>query len=114
MDFTEMLKTMMENRGYTAYRLAKEVPCSQTSVANWLKGQIPTPAMQRRVLEVFRKDEDLRAKEKTVTQTDDGQRDRDLFIQLYNRASPEMRAAVLLILKAAESNHDIPGDDPKD
>lgn len=36
MAFSENLKKLMEEKGETAYRLAKSINVSQTSISNWL------------------------------------------------------------------------------
>lgn len=43
MDFAETLKRLMELKGMSRYKLAKEIPCSQASVGNWLNGVEPAP-----------------------------------------------------------------------
>ena len=43
MDFAKTLKRLMELKGISRYKLAKEIPCSQASVGNWLNGVEPTP-----------------------------------------------------------------------
>lgn len=39
MYFADRLKNLMEQRGVTSYRLAKEIGCTTTSVTNWLSGK---------------------------------------------------------------------------
>lgn len=54
MDFKQILNELMYERGYTKYRLAKEVGCSQTTIANWLKGtNEPQSYMFERIASVF-------------------------------------------------------------
>lgn len=53
MNFSEMLKKMMETKGVTAYRLAKDLGVSQTSVANWLTGRKPHPFMADKIFAYF-------------------------------------------------------------
>lgn len=38
MKFSELLVTLMDERGETAYRLAKEMQISQSTVASWTGG----------------------------------------------------------------------------
>lgn len=45
MNFPETLQKMMETKGVTKYRLAKDLGVSQSSVANWLNGSSPHPFM---------------------------------------------------------------------
>ena len=48
MALAENLRALMDERGETNYRLAKEVGVAQTSIANWLAGKTnPTPAYLR-------------------------------------------------------------------
>ena len=53
MDFAETLKRLMELKGMSRYKLAKEIPCSQASVGNWLNGVEPTPLMRKRITEIL-------------------------------------------------------------
>lgn len=39
MQFANKLRVLMQERGVTNYRLAKEIGCNPTSVANWLNGK---------------------------------------------------------------------------
>lgn len=39
MKINEKLKMLMENKGITNYRLAKEIGCSPTTVGYWLQGK---------------------------------------------------------------------------
>ncbi len=53
MDFAKTLKRLMELKGMSRYKLAKEIPCSQASVGNWLNGVEPTPLMRKRITEIL-------------------------------------------------------------
>lgn len=53
MDFAETLKRLMKLKGMSRYKLAKEIPCSQASVGNWLNGVEPTPLMRKRITEIL-------------------------------------------------------------
>lgn len=53
MDFAETLKRLMELKGMSRYKLAKEIPCSQASVGNWLNGVEPLPFMKKRITEIL-------------------------------------------------------------
>lgn len=39
MDFASVLRKLMDENGVTNYRLAKEIGCTATTVANWLAGK---------------------------------------------------------------------------
>lgn len=44
--FPEKLRELMNERGETNYRLAKELSCSQSTIQNWLSGATkPTKVM---------------------------------------------------------------------
>lgn len=62
MNFSETLKKMMETKGVSKYRLAKDLGISQSSVANWLNGSNPHPFMLDKVYAYFGR---------TVTTADD-------------------------------------------
>lgn len=48
MKFSEKLASLMREKGETAYRVSKEVLCSQSTISNWLKGKTePTNAMKK-------------------------------------------------------------------
>lgn len=52
-DFAQALQTLMKLKGYTMYRLAKEMPCSQSAVKKWLEGSMPNPVMRARITEIL-------------------------------------------------------------
>ena len=39
MNFSERLRALMKERNESGYALAKSIPCSQSTVSNWLAGQ---------------------------------------------------------------------------
>lgn len=47
--FSSSLKEAMNERGITNYKLAKDLGISQSSVANWIGGHLPSPRMAFRV-----------------------------------------------------------------
>lgn len=53
MNFSETLKRLMETKGVSKYRLAKDLGVSQSSVANWLSGRKPHPFMVDKVYAYF-------------------------------------------------------------
>lgn len=53
MNFPETLQKMMETKGVTKYRLAKDLGVSQSSVANWLNGSSPHPFMLDKIAAYF-------------------------------------------------------------
>lgn len=110
MDYAQSLKRRMEARGYTMYRLAKEIPCSQTAVKNWLEGTMPNQLMRMRIKEIlgeFMEETEIPAS--TEASGDDSE-----FLNLYHRATPMMQNLVVKMLKEAESFDATPGDDAKD
>lgn len=56
--FVENLTYLMEEKGLTKYRLAKLVPCSPSTIANWLNGIQPRGLMRTRLLEILNVSED--------------------------------------------------------
>ena len=55
MNFAERLAELMNENGFSNYRLAKLLDCSQSTVANWIKDTTePAPATKRRIANVFK------------------------------------------------------------
>ena len=52
-NFSETLQKMMETKGVTKYRLAKDLSISQSTVTNWLEGRMPHPFMMDKVYAYF-------------------------------------------------------------
>lgn len=53
MQFADILKQLMDERGMSNYRLAKLMPCAQTTVSNWLNGSVPHSLTLKRLSEIF-------------------------------------------------------------
>lgn len=54
MSFSQRLNELMTEFGYSNYRLAKELECPQSSVANWTKGRtVPHKSTLSRLADVF-------------------------------------------------------------
>lgn len=55
MNFAERLTELIGENGFSNYRLAKLLDCSQSTVANWIKGTTePAPATKRRIADVLK------------------------------------------------------------
>lgn len=52
-NFSETLKRLMEQKGISKYRLAKDLGVSQSSVANWINGSIPHEFMLDKIAAYF-------------------------------------------------------------
>ena len=48
----------MKRQGLTNYKLARMIPCSPSTIANWLGGSLPKGVMKSRLLEVLGVSED--------------------------------------------------------
>lgn len=110
----------METRKVTAYRIAKDLPCSQTSVSNWLSKKVPTNATLVRLAQYFdvpvaylTGDTDdpadrskthwaevVEAHKKRLGTLSDAEYDE--VIDAFISASPELRAAALAVLRSGE------------
>ena len=53
MNISRNLKRLMENKGVSAYRLAKDLNVSQTSIKNWLDGSNPHEFMLDKIAAYF-------------------------------------------------------------
>lgn len=54
MGFAQNLEYLKEQLGLSNYRLAKDLACSQTSLANWLeRGMVPHPKTRQRIADYF-------------------------------------------------------------
>ena len=54
MRFSELLTNLMDERGETAYRLAKELDISQSTVSNWTGGEsIPQKLYVKQIAEHY-------------------------------------------------------------
>lgn len=54
MEFAQTLDMLMKSRGWTSYRLAKEMHCSQSTIAHWLNGESkPSRMSMKRLNEVL-------------------------------------------------------------
>ena len=53
MNISKNLKRLMENKGVTAYRVAKDLNVSQTSIKNWLDGRSPHEFMLDKISAYF-------------------------------------------------------------
>lgn len=53
MNFAERLQKLMNERGITSYRLAKEIGCTITSVTNWLSGKDVSKTYITRMADYF-------------------------------------------------------------
>ena len=110
MDYAQELRKLMELKGYTMYRLAKEMPCSQTAVKNWLSGSMPNPVMRARITEILGEFPE----EKEIPASAEASGEDAEFLFKYHRASPRIQAIVRRILEDAESIDAVPGDDAKE
>ena len=108
MDFAKTLKQLMELKGISRYKLAKEIPCSQASVGNWLNGVEPTPLMRKRITEI------LGELPEEIPASPEASGEDAEFLNLYHRATPMMQNLVVKMLREAESFDATQGDDSKE
>lgn len=110
MEFNQRLRELMEERGWTQYRLAKQMDCSQSTVAHWLAGETkPQKATMKRLAEVLGVSiSTLTGAEKRTS----AEVQRDELIRLFQAASPELQAAALAVLRSAEAAPTDLGADP--
>lgn len=74
MEFSQILVRLMDERGYTNYRLAKLLDCSQSTVASWVNGNsIPSRSRKKQLSELFQVSVDfLEGNEKPAPKNEDG------------------------------------------
>ena len=110
----------MDTRNITAYRISKDLPCSQTSVSNWLTKKVPTNATLVRLAQYFNVSVSF-----LIGDTDDptdrskthwgevielykkrpdtlSDAEYDEIVDAFTSASPELRAAAIAVLKSGE------------
>lgn len=119
MTFSERLSALMRENGYTNYRLAKLLNCSQATIANWIGGNnLPVRQKMSQLADLFGvsveylkgETDDKGQKEKPTPERDGLSNDqlRDLM-ELLLRLSPEHQAvlkATAQALLAGQSNRD--------
>ena len=107
--FAENLIRIMEKEGMTKYRLAKLIPCSPSTVANWLNGSIPRGLTKTRLLEVLNVTEaELFDDNKKSPAPKEGEAKQDELNRLFSAADPWIQEQVLSLLRAAESARQSP------
>lgn len=96
MEFSQILTELMEKKGWTQYRLARMMDCSQSTVAHWLAGDTkPSKIRMKQLGEVFGVSEDyLNGKENAATESRDDVldallEDERVLLQKYRTASEE-------------------------
>ena len=118
--FSARLKELMESRSITSYRLAKDLPCSKSSVTNWLNGNVPITSTLIRLAQYFNIPLSYLTGD-TDDPTDRSKTHWGEVIELYKKrpgvlsdteydeivdafvsASPELRAAAIAVLKSGE------------
>lgn len=102
--FAQNLAYLMRKKCYSKYRLAKELRCHQTTVANWLSGDsMPQGRMLFTIAEHFEVDiddlvnVDLAQKEKPST-VSSGELDNEI-LRLFMKLSPEDQERELAYLR---------------
>jgi len=96
MNFSQRLKALMEEFGYTDYKLAKALGCHQSSVANWTNGRNkPQSRTMKDIADIFEvsveylKGETTERKQKeTATKEGDGISDKDIRLLAWFRSLP--------------------------
>lgn len=90
MQFSQVLKELMDKRGLTNYQLAKDLDIHPTTVANWLNGKEPRKSTVLQLSDYFRVSSDYLLgrieREKPVTDDDE----LNSYLEAL-RTRPEMR-----------------------
>ena len=114
MNFAERLAELMNANGFSNYRLAKLLDCSQTTVANWIKDITePAPATKRRIANVFKVSVEYLNGETDIKKAPAENDERSEVQELFNQAEPWLQDQVLALLRAGVRHHEAPGTDPK-
>lgn len=124
MCFAECLKKLMQRDRITNYRLAKEVGCSATTVANWIAGKDIMPTYLQKVADFFNVTTDFlltgeqkenapaeaEADDEMAELLEEARRRPELRIlfSLSKKATPEEVRQTIKIIKALGNNN---GDD---
>lgn len=108
--FAQNLARIMQEKNLTKYRLAKLMPCSQSSVAGWLENREPRGIMRARLLEVLDvTEEELFYGIKKIP--DPVKVEDEEFIQLYQAAPQWLKDQVRALLAAAAAGDGAPDVD---
>lgn len=92
MQFSETLSRLMRDTGTTAYRLAKEVGVSQSTIKNWLDGRMPSLAKAVKVAEYFNVTTDFLLGKAPI---DSGDERMAYLMSLIGRLTPENQRKLL-------------------
>ena len=103
MEFAQILKNLMDGCGYTNYRLAKLLDCSQSTVAGWLAGSSkPGRAREKQIAELFNVSVDYLHGKKNPTPKDRSEVDEAILAFIHSLPVDRVRG-LLLALEAPTS-----------
>lgn len=114
--FAENLMAIMDRKGLTNYKLAKLIPCSPSTVANWRNGAIPRGLVRNRLMEVLNvTEEELFGDNKKSPAPKEGEADPDFdtFIRILSALDPDERAQLLAHGRALVIAHEALGKSSK-
>lgn len=115
MDFSQKLKQLMDERNISAYKLARDVSCSQTSVRNWLSNaRTPQPRTVLMLCDYFGVSEDeMMGREENVQKNNpdtDSDAEAQEFYKNFSSLPESMRSKLLelstLYLRAESTGKD--------
>lgn len=120
MEFYQRLNSLMEEFGYTNYRVAKLLDCHQSAVANWVSGKnIPQKHTIAKLADLFSvsveylKGETNDRGETKKAPTENGERSNDklsMLVSLFERLPPEEQNDVIFqLLSRAQAQLDQDG-----
>lgn len=104
MNFSQILQSLMDEHGFTMYKLAKLMGCAQSSIKNWLKNGItPQKVYLLKLAEIFnvsveylKGETDVRGQKETAAPEGDGMSDKDIRLLAWFRSLPPERQKEVL------------------
>lgn len=119
--FMIRIKELREIRGLQQKDLAIDLGVTQPTISGWESGiKVPSARNTQKIADYFHVSVDYllgrdeNEKEPASDSTDGQSEEEKEIIRLYGRASPELQAAALGMLRAAEAARTTPDDEKED
>lgn len=110
--FYEKYIKLCKKNDVKPYSLAKELGFGGSIVAQWKKGSIPREKNLQKISDYFSVPISFFYEEEKPAGDETSGLSKEMIeiIKLYDKASPELQAAALAMLRAAEAARSVPGE----